>query len=78
MDDFALIEESTFLTLIDAYATLEILRQCNPGAIEDLNFDEEAYEMVKQAFQDEYIQVPIDLSTEAINKLETIFNKEGD
>lgn len=77
-ENFALIEEDTFDTLVNAYATLEILRQCNPGFMEDLAFDEEAYELVKAAFRDDYVTVPIDFSAEAIDRLETIFDKEGD
>ena len=73
MADFALIEENVFQTLVNAYATLEILRQQNPDFEADLNFDEEAYEMVKQAFQDDYVQVPIDFSEQALEKLEEKF-----
>lgn len=73
MGDFALIEENVFQTLVNAYATLEILRQQNPDFEADLNFDEEAYEMVKQAFQDDYVQVPIDLSEQALEKLKEKF-----
>ena len=69
MADFALIEENVFQTLVNAYATLEILRQQNPDFKADLNFDEEACEMIKQAFQDDYVQVPIDLSEQALEKL---------
>lgn len=77
-ENFALIEENTFNTLVNAYATLEILRQCNPGFMEHLAFDEVACGFVKQAFRNDYVTVPIDLSAEAIDKLETIFGKEGD
>ena len=73
MADFALIEENVVQTLVNAYATLEILRQQNPDFEADLNFDEEAYEMIKQTFQDDYVQVPIDLSEQALEKLEEQF-----
>ena len=73
MADFALIEENVFQTLVNAYATLEILRQQNPDFEADLNFDEEAYEMIKQTFQDDYVQVPIDFSEQALEKLEEKF-----
>ena len=74
-ENFALIEEDTFNTLVNAYATLEILRQCNPGFMEDLAFDEEACDLVKQAFRDDYVTVPIDFSAEAIDKLEEKFGQ---
>lgn len=73
MADFALIEENVFQILVNAYATLEILRQQNPDFEADLDFDEEACEMIKQAFQDDYVQVPIDLSEQALEKLEEKF-----
>jgi len=73
MGDFALIEEETFQALVNAYATLETLRQQNPDFEANLNFDEKACEMIKQAFQDDFIQVPIDLSEQALEKLEEKF-----
>lgn len=75
MGDFALIEEETFQALVNAYATLETLRQCNPGFMDTLKFDETMYNRVKAVFQDDYVQVPIDLSEQALEKLEETFRR---
>ena len=73
MADFALIEEETFQALVNAYATLETLRVCNPGFMDVMVFDKEMCDRVKAVFQDDYVQVPIDLSTEALEKLNEKF-----
>ena len=78
MGDFALIEEETFQALVNAYATLETLRQRNPGFMDTLKFDETMCNRIKIVFQDDFIQVPIDLSEQALEKLEEKFGKEGD
>ena len=78
MTDFALIEEETFQTLVNAYATLETLHQCNPYFMDNLHFDEERCQSIKEGFLDDYINIPIDLSNEAIERLEEKFGKEGD
>ena len=77
MGDFALIEEETFQALVNAYATLETLRQCNPGFMDTLKFDEAMRDCVKAVFQDDFVQVPINLSEQALEKLEEKFSKEG-
>jgi len=78
MDNLALIEESTFLTLVNAYATLETLRQCNPNFMDKLFFDEERCQNIKEKFTGDYVNIPIDFSNETIEKLERKFGKEGD
>ena len=78
MDNLALIDEETFFTFINAYATLETLRQCNPNFMDKLFFNEERCQSIREKFMDDYINIPIDLSNETIEKLKEKFGKEGD
>lgn len=74
-ENFALIEEKTFQILVNAYATLETLRQCNPGFMYPLKFDEAMCDRIKAVFQDDFVQVPIDLSEQVLEKLEEKFGQ---
>ena len=77
-ENFALIEESTFLTLVNHYCLWETLDKLNPDLKLKVNFDQETYENMRKGFLDDYINIPIDLSNEALEKLEEKFGKEGD
>ena len=78
MTDFALIEEETFLTLVNHYCLWETLDKLNPDLKLKVNFDQEAYENMRKGFLDDYVNIPIDLSNETIEKLKEKFSKEGD
>lgn len=78
MANFALIEEETFLTLVNHYCLWETLDKLNPDLKLKVNFDQEAYENMRKGFLDDYVNIPIDLSNETIEKLKEKFSKEGD
>lgn len=77
MDNLILIEEEEFLTLMNHYCLWETLDKLNPDLKLKVNFDQETYENIRKDFLDDYINIPIDLSNETIEKLEKNFRKEG-
>lgn len=77
MENFVLIEKSTFLTLVNHYCLWEILDKLNPDLKLKVNFDQEIYENMRKSFLDNYINIPINLSNETIKKLKEKFEKEG-
>ena len=78
MDNLALVEESTFLTLVNHYCLWETLDKLNPDLKLKVNFDQEAYENMRKCFLDDYVNISIDLSNETVEKLKEKFSKEGD
>lgn len=78
MTNFALIEESTFLTLVNHYCLWETLDKLNPDLKLTINFDQETYENMRKGFLDDYVNISIDLSNETVEKLKEKFGKEGD
>lgn len=77
MDNLTLIEEETFVTLVNHYCLWETLDKLNPDLKLKVNFDQETYENIRKGFLDDYINIPIDLSNETIEKLKEKFKKEG-
>ena len=78
MANLVLIEEETFLTLVNHYCLWETLDKFNPDLKLKVNFDQKMYEDMRKGFLDDYVNIPIDLSNETIEKLEKKFGKEGD
>lgn len=78
MGDFVLIEEETFLTLVNHYCLWETLDKFNPDLKLKVNFDQQMYEDMRKGFLENYVNIPIDLSNETIEKLKEKFSKEGD
>ena len=77
MDDFALIEESTFLTLVNHYCLWETINQLNPDFRAKIKFDQARYEEMQRKFLEDYITIPIDLSAKATDKLNEFFKEHG-
>ena len=78
MTNLVLIEEETFLTLVNHYCLWETLDKFNPDLKLKVNFDQQMYEDMRKGFLDDYVNIPIDLSNETIEKLKEKFEKEGD
>ena len=78
MTNLVLIEEETFLTLVNHYCLWETLDKFNPDLKLKVNFDQKMYEDMRKGFLDDYVNIPIDLSNETIEKLKEKFEKEGD
>ena len=77
MNNLILIEEEELLTLVNHYCLWETLDKLNPDLKLKVNFDQKIYEDIRKSFLDDYINIPIDLSNETIEKLEKFFRKEG-
>lgn len=78
MTNLVLIEEETFLTLVNHYCLWETLDKFNPDLKLKVNFDQKMYEDMRKGFLEDYVNIPIDLSNETIEKLKEKFSKEGD
>lgn len=78
MTNLVLIEEETFLTFVNHYCLWETLDKFNPDLKLKVNFDQKMYEDMRKGFLEDYVNIPIDLSNEAIEKLKEKFGKEGD
>lgn len=71
MDNLTLIEEETFVTLVNHYCLWETLDKLNPDLKLKVIFDQKTYENMREDFFDNYINIniPINLYNETIKKL---------